>query len=214
MKKTLSIGFLVFLAALPAAAQQGRWTMGFNLISVSTNAESSPGEQSGSYLSIGDGIGFGIEGTYMFTGELAVELSLSTSERDLDAHDGEYDGETAGTFWVMPLTVTAKWYFPLYGRFSPYVGAGITYSFSHGHERSDAFEDTGLNKIEIKGDIGLALQAGVDYDLGETWFATIDLKYLDCSGELELRFPNDSLYDRLDLDGQQFQIELGFGYRF
>ena len=216
MKLRVIVLLIVTIAswAVPAAAQKGTWSMGFNLISASTNAETEPGQQTDSSVTIGDGYAIGFEGTYGLTRTVAVELSLSTGERDLGTTGGALDGVGAGSFWVMPATVTAKWMIPMYGHFSPYVGGGVTYPFSHSYERTDALSTLGIYEVEIKGRAGLALQAGVDYDVTERWYCTIDLKYLDLSGELELRRSNGSLFQRLELDGNQFQIEAGFGFRF
>ena len=139
--------------------------------------------------------------TYFITDKIAVEAIAATTP-----HDVKYTGNTdLGDVWLLPPTVTLQ-YHPLKGsNFSPYVGAGINYSYFYGEDSATGFTD-----LDIDGGVGYALQAGADYWLNDNWGVNLDVKkiYLEIDASL-----NGNTI-RADIDLDPWIIGTGVSYRF
>lgn len=138
--------------------------------------------------------------TYFFTDNIAAELILATSNHDMSATAGV----DLGDVWVLPPTLTLQYHFMPNGQFRPYVGAGINYTIFYG-------EDTGaVASIDYEDGFGYALQAGMDYDLGNQWVFNIDVKKLWLNTDVSIN--GGAITADVDLDPWIFGA--GFGYRF
>lgn len=138
--------------------------------------------------------------TYFFTDNIAAELILATSNHDMSATAGV----DLGDVWVLPPTLTLQYHFTPKDQFRPYVGAGINYTIFYG-------EDSGaVNSIDYENGFGYALQAGMDYDLGNQWVFNIDVKKLWLNTDVSIN--NGAITADVDLDPWIFGA--GFGYRF
>ena len=105
----------------------------------------------------------------------------------------------------MPPTVTLQYHFTPQNTFSPYVGAGVNYSYFYGEETGTGFTD-----LEVEGGFGVALQAGTDIWLNENWGLNLDVKkiFLNIDGKL-----NDGAI-RADIDLDPWIVGAGVSYRF
>jgi len=138
--------------------------------------------------------------TYFFTDNIAAELILATSNHDMSATAGV----DLGDVWVLPPTLTLQYHFMPKDQFRPYVGAGINYTIFYG-------EDTGaVASIDYENGFGYALQAGMDYDLGNQWVFNIDVKKLWLNTDVSIN--GGAITADVDLDPWIFGA--GFGYRF
>ena len=139
--------------------------------------------------------------TYFITDKIALEAIAATTP-----HEVYYNGNTnLGDVWALPPTVTLQ-YHPRKGHdFSPYVGAGVNYSYFYGEDSGTGFTD-----LEIDGGFGFALQAGMDYWLSDHWGVNFDVKkiYLDIDASLN----NNTITSDIDLD--PWVIGSGISYRF
>lgn len=138
--------------------------------------------------------------TYFFTDNIAAELILATSPHDMSATAGVDLGEV----WVLPPTVTLQYHFAPKGQFRPYVGAGINYTIFYG------VDSGAVASIDYENGFGYALQAGMDYDLGDQWVFNIDVKKLWLNTDVSIN--NGAITADVDLDPWIFGA--GFGYRF
>ena len=140
--------------------------------------------------------------SYFFTKNIAVELILATSQ-----HAAHYNGDTdLGEAMILPPTLTLQ-YHPLRdeSNFSPYIGAGINYSYFY-----DEQAGTGFTDLDIDGGFGYALQGGFDYWLDEHWGINMDVKkiFLD----IDVSLNNGAI--RLDTDLDPWVFGAGVSYRF
>ena len=128
--------------------------------------------------------------TYYFTDNLAAELILGTtfskvdSRRSLKAAGAGRLGKT----WILPPTLTLQYHFTNLGKFKPYVGAGVNYTFFYKEKGYANDAGIGLDDFNVKNTWGAALQVGFDYMLDKHWGFNMDVKKLylrpDWSGNL------------------------------
>lgn len=123
----------------------------------------------GGDLDIGNAYTPEIDVSYFFTKHFSAELIAATTKHHL-----KYSGTTdLGDTWVLPPTVTLQYHFAPDKKFSPYLGAGLNYSFFYGESSASGFTD-----LDVHNNVGYALQAGYDYWLDEHWGINMDVKKL------------------------------------
>lgn len=109
--------------------------------------------------------------SYFVTPNIALELIAASARHNVTTDNGI----KAGSVWHLPPTLTLQ-YHPLPdSQISPYVGAGINYTWF-------MFEKSGpaapVQDLRVKGTFGWALQAGVDIAITGRWHANLDVKHL------------------------------------
>ncbi len=143
--------------------------------------------------------------TYFFTKNIAAELILATSKHELSASDTSAGNLDLGETWILPPVLTLQYHFTPDSKFSPYVGAGINYTFTYG-------EDNGADtdKTEAGNGFGWALQAGADYWLDDHWGLNLDVKkvWVDVDATLN----DGAVTGNVELD--PWIIGTGVSYRF
>lgn len=106
--------------------------------------------------------------TYFWTDHIATELILATTPHDVTVNPAT----SLGDVWLLPPTLTLQYHFTPEKTFSPYVGAGINYTFFY-NEDPGAFAS-----VDYDNSVGFALQAGFDYWVDENWGLNLDVKRL------------------------------------
>mgnify|MGYP003633777558 CR=1 FL=1 len=118
--------------------------------------------------------------TYFFNKHIAAELILAVTPHDVKAVNVTVPGALTdatvdlGDVWLLPPTLTLQYHFTEMGQFKPYVGAGVNATFFFDEDQGPVADG-----IDYDTSVGLALQAGVDYDLdGEPggWAINADIK--------------------------------------
>ncbi len=138
--------------------------------------------------------------TYFFTNNIAAEVIAGTAQHELD-----FNGANLGDTWILPPTVTLQYHFAPQSAFSPYVGAGINYSWFYAEDSG-----AGYNDLEVDGGFGPALQAGFDYWLDDHWGLNMDVKKIWLNVDASLN--NGAVKADVDLD--PWLIGAGVSYRF
>ncbi|WP_321390541.1 OmpW family outer membrane protein [uncultured Desulfuromusa sp.] len=134
---------------------------------------------------------------FFFTSYLSAELILGVTRHDITSN-GSYLGST----WLLPPTLTLKYHFLADSDISPYLGAGVNYVIPFDEQLN------GVSDFSIDESFGWAVQAGVDWALGNSWYANIDFKYLNVETEMKIGG------EKYDLDLNPVVIGMGVGYRF
>ena len=139
--------------------------------------------------------------SYFFTNNIAVELIAGVTEHRASAHPGNIN---LGDVWLLPPTLTAQYHFFSQERISPYIGAGINYTFIFGQSGGAAQPMTYSNSV------GPAVQAGIDIALTGNWSLNLDVKKLFIS--TDVKAAGGALKTTVDLD--PWLVGVGIGYRF
>lgn len=139
--------------------------------------------------------------SYFFTENFAAELVIATAPHRIDG-SGSLEGIEFGHFMLLPATLTAQYHLTVFERVKPYIGAGVAYSIFAGLADEVRYDDT----------VGVALQAGVDYELAEGWFLNADVKYMMLETEIEVDDGATQIDAEVDFDS--VVIGFGAGYRF
>lgn len=139
-------------------------------------------------------LGYGA-GVNVFFGR-SLSLALDASAVKPDAQFG-FPGSTLnqGSIKMIPITGVLQWHLAPTGFIDPYIGAGAAYVlFDNLQNFSDAGK-VGVNQINFKDDVGLALNAGIGFNFSPHIGITGDVKYVPVKSSATAVFatgPNQS----------------------
>jgi outer membrane protein len=137
--------------------------------------------------------------TYFFTDNIAIEAIAGTN-----GHSVKASGVDLGNVRMLPPTITLQYHFFPKERVSPYIGAGVNYTFMF-------TTSTGaMTSVEYDNSFGAALQAGVDIALSGPWSLNLDVKKVFMSTDVKVN--GGALKSNVDLD--PWLVGVGVGYRF
>lgn len=145
--------------------------------------------------------------TYFVTDNIAIEAIAAFTKHDGKAKNTAAGDVDLGSVWVLPPTVTLQYHpFPK-ERLSPYIGAGVNYTFFFNDDTPD---DGAVKSIHYSDSFGWALQAGVDYALTENVYLNVDVKKLFVS--TKARINGGDIKSKVDVD--PWIVGAGIGYKF
>jgi outer membrane protein len=144
-----------------------------------------------------------VDGSYFITDNIALELIAATTRHKVTWTPS---GTNLGKVSLLPPTLTAQYHFMPKERLSPYVGAGLNYTFFY---KEDA-PGGAITSVDYKNHIGYALQAGVDYAIAGNWSLNLDVKKIFLRTDVSVN--GGAVTAKVDLD--PWIIGAGIGYRF
>jgi len=112
--------------------------------------------------------------SYFLTDNIAFELIAATTRHNVSASGTVLGHVDVGSVWALPPTLTVQYHFFPHERFSPYVGAGINATFFYGARPAGPT----VTQLSFSHNVGAAIQAGFDYNVGGHWFANFDVKQI------------------------------------
>ncbi|ODN43426.1 OmpW/AlkL family protein [Piscirickettsia litoralis] len=148
-----------------------------------------------------------VDFSYFFTPHIAMELILGTSKHHLIATGTALGSTDLGSVRILPPTLTVQYHFFPEKKFSPYIGAGINYTYFYDTNTSGA--NAAVQSVDYKNSFGLALQAGIDYNINQNWSVNVDIKKLFVKTTATV---NNTMTTDVRLDPYVYGI--GVGYRF
>ena len=178
-----------------------------NSLSINGGANSAPGNNA----SVSDPFIPSATLTYFLNKNVAVELFCCFAKVDVQGTGGLAPfGKVADT-WIFPPVLTLQYHFDPVAGFKPYVGAGVEYI----HYFNSKPGKNVAGSVDFSDSWGVALQAGVDYQLGGGWYANFDVKKIWLDTDVTWRDPlgpGTSIRSNVDID--PLIISAGVGYRF
>jgi outer membrane protein len=145
---------------------------------------------------------------YMLTDNIGVELVGAlpfTHDINGAGSGGASLGKVAETK-QLPPTVLAQYYFNPKGGVRPYLGAGVNYTFFFDEQTTGALEGTDLS---LDSSVGLAVEAGVDIDIGKNMFVNFAAWYMDIETTA-----TSSAVGTADVKIDPWVAFVGLGWRF
>lgn len=143
--------------------------------------------------------------SYFLTDNIALELIAATTRHKVNG-TGTLSGTSLGKVSLLPPTLTLQYHLMPKQRFSPYVGAGLNYTFFYNEDAPGG----GITSVNYKNNVGYALQAGVDYAISGPWSVNVDVKKIFLSTDVSVN--GGAVTGDVDLD--PWIVGVGVGYRF
>lgn len=170
MKFSVLVGLLLGLATV--GAQASPWTVKVGASQVRPDVSSD--------------LNIDVSDEVNLTGSIEYELMPNVIGEVLLAvpftHDVEdATGQKIGSFKHLPPTVSVKYNLPTTGGFTPYVGAGLNYTF--------VFDEKLSSGQKLKGDdsFGFSAVAGVGYQYPNSpWGVALDVRYINIESDLTI----------------------------
>ena len=173
-------------------------------------------------VDVDDAYSLGIDITYMMSNNFGIELMLDTSSNHDIQGTGNLTGVTIGDVRVLPPSLIAVWYFSPNKKIRPYVGAGINYTIFFNEGTTGQFTNTmntilggGVTSTDVSVDnaFGLLAQVGVDIDITDSWYLSLDAKYIDLDTTATVKV-NGASAATVDFDVNPLVLGVGVGTKF
>lgn len=150
----------------------------------------------------------GFSGTYMLTDSIGVGLLAATPfTHDVDLKGGN----TLAEVTHLPPTISLQYYFETISVVTPYIGVGVNAFLVLDSDMTSYGRKTlGTNSISVDNSYGLALSAGVDVALSDTWSLNAGVWNIDVDTTANVN--HGAL--KIDLDVDPWVYMLGVGYKF
>ena len=176
----VAVGIAAALA-LPSAAgaAQGDWFFRAGVHNVAPKSDN--GRLAGGALraDIGDDIKPTLVLGHMLTEHWAIELLASLPFE----HDVRLNGAHAGSFKHLPPTLSLDYYFAPDARVSPFLGAGINYTWTYSESESGPLAGT---RLKIGNSVGLAVHGGLAFRAAERWDIVADVRWIDIDADVSV----------------------------
>jgi len=147
------------------------------------------------------------DATYFITPNIAVEAIAAVTRHHLRDNGSSLGTVDLGHVSLLPPTITGQYHFMPDKAFSPYVGAGVNYTFFFD---STLPNGSAAKSISYQNNWGGALQAGFDYHIVGNWYANMDVKHLFLSTKAKIN--GGAIESNVSLDPTIAGI--GIGYKF
>jgi outer membrane protein len=177
--KKLSVALLLVLAAPLAQAEVGPWR--FTVGAHNVNPKSDNGSLAGGTLDVdvGDNWRPTITGEYFFNDNLGLEVLAAVPFK----HDVKLNGANAGEITHLPPTISLQYHFSPEAKVSPYLGAGVNFTWIYNEDSAGPIAGTDL---DLDNSWGLALHAGFDVNLQNNWFVGLDARWIDIDADVSV----------------------------
>jgi outer membrane protein len=166
------------IANTSMALDKGDWIVRVGVHNVMPDSDHSlTGLGGNNYISVDSAASLSINVGYMLTKNVALDILGALPFK----HDIQGEGALEGLGKIgetkhLPPTVSLQYHFSPKASVRPFVGAGINYTTFFEDKHTGALEGSPLT---LDDSWGLAVQAGVDFDINKKWFASADVRYIN-----------------------------------
>ncbi len=232
-KSVIAATALVSLASIPMlghALEQGDWTFRAGATGIyPKDTDSDPvstaatGPIAGTAVGPGSAWSLGLTIGYAMTANWGIELLAAWPfKHDIEANDtlrttlsglGLAGTEVIGEVEQLPPTLSVNYTFQPDQPMRPYLGAGINYWTTTDEEVKGDLATAGYTNLDVDSSWGIALQAGVDYDLSDRLFINGSVRWINIETDARVTGTGGALgpitVDNIKLDPWVFSIFLG-----
>ncbi|MDR7120340.1 OmpW family outer membrane protein [Rheinheimera soli] len=176
-------------------------------------------------LSVNNNTQLGITIDYQLNKNWTIELIAATPfSHDIQVKGSAINGLPIGSTKHLPPTLLAQYHFDLgNSRFDPFIGLGLNYTTFFQEEVSGELVSTlqALNvtdandkvQLKLKDSVGLAMQAGVNIKLADSWSAHLMLSKMDIETEGRVQV-NGTTIQSVDVTIDPYVWMIGARYSF
>lgn len=136
---------------------------------------------------------------YFVTPNVAVDLLVGTAPK----HRIYGNGEKIGYTRYLPPTLSVQYNFNPDGKFNPYVGAGVNYTYYFNEKLISN------DKLNISNSFGYAATLGVDYNINKNISLGTELRYIDVNSDIEI---NGTKVGSGDVNPMLYTLTLGYKF--
>ncbi|MBB3772285.1 outer membrane protein [Angulomicrobium tetraedrale] len=190
----------------PVVEEFNPWQLRVRVLGVIPDGGGSVNGVPGSDLDYSSSVVPELDITYFFSKNWAAELILGVTKHNIDGAGTISSLGKIGETWLLPPTLTLQYHFTDFGKFQPYVGAGVNYTFFFNQKADSA------DSLDVKDTWGWALQAGFDYMIDEHWGFNVDVKKLFLEPDFDVTVSGTPLTGKADLN--PWIVGVGVTYRF
>src|SRR5262249_35431926 len=144
--------------------------------------------------------------SYFFTDNIAAEFIAAVTRHNISASGTAFGNVSVGKVSLLPPTLTAQYHFMPKSRISPYLGAGINYTWFFDSSPAGGT----VTSARYDDNFGAVIQAGLDYNVADRWYLNLDVKQVFLSTTATLN--GGAIKAKTDLNPTI--VGLGVGYRF
>lgn len=191
------------LAALPAtSAHAAEWSVRVGATHVSPKSDN--GHLVGGALAarLDDDTQLGLVLNARLSPYWAVELLAATPFR----HTARLDGADAVDFKHLPPTLTAQYHFLPEATVSPFLGAGVNYTWTYDEEGTGPLAGA---DVRIDNSWGASAQAGVVVRLSPTMDLVVDARWIDIDADVRVDGAN---VGTVNVDPMVYSVMLGWRF--
>lgn len=198
-KSTFTALIIAVLASQSAYASD--WFVRGGLTNV--NPDSDNGTLAGGTLdtSISSNTQLGLTFGYHINPNVAIEVLAATPF----SHDVSLNGAEAGSFKHLPPTVSLQYYFNADGTVSPFIGAGLNYTWTFSEDTKAGGPISGAD-LSIGNSFGFAGQLGLRFAASKDWDVVVDARYIDISADVSV---NGTKVGEASVDPMVYSIMVG-----
>lgn len=198
--RVLFIAAAVLVALSPAANayEKGDWLLRIGVGHVD------PKSDNGNIASVDSGTALVFNGTYFFTPNWGFEILAATPF----PHDVKLaaDGTKVGEVKHLPPTFSLQYHFDTVSAFDPYVGAGLNYTLFMDEDTTGPLAGTSL---KLDDSVGFAVQLGADFDISDTMFANVNLRWIDIDADAKL---DGAALEEVEIDPMVYSLTVGWKF--
>ena len=182
MKRTLVSFALMSVLAVPAFAADRFFELTGAAVWVDPNSNGTFNAANPNQpfdISFDGKLGYGIAANIFFANAISLQLAGAEVKPEATIRFRPSGvSSTGSSLKMIPLTAVLQFHLLPNGRIDPYVGAGAAYVLFDKLDNSSDVGNLGVNRINFKDDVGLALNAGLDIGLTKNFGITLDGKYV------------------------------------
>lgn len=177
--KNLSALMLLILAAPVLHADEGPWRFTIGAHNVDPKSDNGRLAAGALAVEVGSAVRPTITAEYFANDHVGIELLAALPFK----HDVDLNGSHAGEISHLPPVLSLQYHFTPRARISPYVGAGINFTWIHDEESAGPINGT---QLDLDNSWGAALHAGVDFKMSNNWFIGIDARWIDIDADVQV----------------------------
>ncbi|MBP6079151.1 MAG: OmpW family protein [Xanthomonadales bacterium] len=177
--KKIAIALLCVFAAPLAHADDGTWRFTVGAHNVDPTSDNGSLAAGALDVDVGSNWRPSFTAEYFLNDHLGVEVLAALPFK----HDVKLNGVAAGEVTHLPPTVSLQYHFSPEAKISPYLGAGVNFTWIYSEDSAGPIAGT---ELKLKNSWGLAAHAGVDFKLENDWFVGVDARWIDIDSDVSV----------------------------